>query len=126
MKRYQLMKRSEPDEVIVCNTSYLPRHIMDACSALRNYGTGDMLVMLHDRVSNEYALIRTPLGDMWSQLEFVIAQICGCENTTVIAVNQYKTARMMVLDVVLSKGTFETGKTYELSGGRLVPKGVTE
>ncbi len=120
MRRYQIMKRSQPDDVIVCNTSYLPRNIMDVCSALRTFGSGDMLIMLHDQLSDEYALIKTPLSQLWENLEFVIAQVCGCENTTVFAVKKYTAARMMVLDVTLSKGYFETNNMYEFDAGRLV------
>ena len=126
MRRFQIMKRSEPDDVVSCNTSTLPRNIMDACSALRHLGYGDMLIVLHDILSDEYALIKTPLANMWNNLEYVVAQICGCENTPIHAVKKYTYARMMMLDVTLTKGYFETNNMYEFYDGRLVhytPKG---
>lgn len=119
MRRYQIMKRSEPDDAISCNTSYLPRNIMDVCSALRNHGSGDMLIMLHDMLSDDYAMIKTPLADLWENLEYVIAQVCGSENTPVYTIKKYSTARMMVLDVNLTKQYFEVNKMYEFYDGRL-------
>lgn len=127
MRRFQVMKRSEPDDAISCNTSYLPRNIMDVCSALRNHGSGDMLIVLHDMLSDEYAMIKTPLVDLWENLEYVIAQVCGCENTAVHAVKKYTAARIMMLDVTLTKQYFEVNKMYEFYDGRLceyTPKGA--
>lgn len=119
MKRYQIMKNTEPDDTMSCNTSYLPHNIMDVCSKLRNYASGDMLIMLHDMLSNEYALIKTPLANLWENLEYIIAQICGSENTPIYAVKKYTTARIIVLDVNLTKQHFEINKTYEFYDGRL-------
>ena len=127
MRRIQVMKRSEPDDVVVCNTSYLPRNIMDACSALRALGYGDMLIVLHDVLSDEYALIKTPLANMWESLEFVLAQICGSEHTEIHTVKKYAAARIMMLDVTLTKQYFEVNKMYEFYDGRLceyTPKGA--
>ena len=127
MRRYQLMKRSNPDEQERCNTSYLPRNLMDACSAIRRFGNGLTLVMLRDSRTGEYALIRTPLDDMFPYLEFALAQITGSECTPIEYVEKYDAANVIVLGVTLSRGVFQINNTYQWTDGVLIhytPTGV--
>lgn len=127
MRRYQLMKRSNPDEQERCNTSYLPRNLMDACSAIRRFGNGLTLIMLRDSRTGEYALIRTPLDDMFPYLEFALAQIAGSECTPIEYVEKYHAANMIVLGVTLSRCAFQVNNTYEFVDGVLThytPTGV--
>lgn len=129
MRRYQLMKRSNPDEQERCNTGYLPRNLMDACSAIRRFGNGLTLVMLRDSRTGEYALIRTPLDDMLPYLEFVLANIAGAECTSIEYVEKYHAANMIVLGVTLSRGVFQVNNTYEFVDGVLThytPKAIQE
>lgn len=121
MRRFQMMKRSEPDEHINCNTSDLPRNLMDACSAIRQYGYGDMLIMLRDVLTEEYVLIKTPLESIFNSLEYILAQICGCEHTSIHYVEKYTYARMLVLGVTLKKQYFQINNTYEYDDYCLVP-----
>lgn len=127
MRRYQIMKRSQPDKHERCNTSYLPRNLMDAASAIRRFGNGLTLIMLCDSRTGEYALIRTPLDDMFPYLEFVLAQIAGSECTSIEYVEKYDAANMIVLGVTLSRGAFQINNTYQWTDGVLThytPTGV--